>query len=86
MRHRSRGLALRDRHPRDGGCVASPGVWPARVWGGCGRFFFGNFNGVTDEVRLAEGSLTAQRIKTEYLSERDGLVRYGDREAFPAAP
>ena len=60
--------------------------YAARVWGGGGRFFFGNFNGVTDEVRLAEGALTAQRIKTEYLSERDGLVRYGDREAFPAAP
>jgi hypothetical protein len=57
-----------------------------RVWDGGGRVSFGNFSGMTDEVRLAEGVLTAQRIKTEYLSEQDGLVRYGDREAFTAAP
>jgi hypothetical protein len=41
---------------------------------------------MTAEVRLADGALTAQRIKTEYLSEQDGLVRYGVREAFTAAP
>ena len=57
----------------------------ARVWNAGGRFFFGDFSGMTDEVRLAEGVLTAQRIKTEYLSERDSLVRYGGRESFQPA-
>ena len=58
----------------------------SRVWDGEGRVYFGTFSGMTDEVHLAEGSLSAQRIKTEYLSERNTLVRYGGREAFPAAP
>ena len=32
--------------------------------------------------RLAEGALSPQRIKTEYLSESDSLLRYGMPEAF----
>ena len=53
------------------------------VWNGGSRVYFGNFSGMADEVRLAEGALGGARIKTEYLSESGSLLRYGMREAFP---
>ncbi len=49
------------------------------VWGGGGRIFFGNFEGLTDAVRITEGALNAQRIKTEFLSEADALLKYNER-------
>ena len=57
----------------------------AGVWyggGGTRMIPINSFNGIIDEVRLAEGALSPQRIKTEYLSESDSLLRYGMPEAF----
>jgi len=45
-------------------------AWPVR-----------NFNGVIDEVRITEGALDPQQIMTEYLSETDRLLKYGEPEA-----
>jgi len=35
---------------------------------------------------LVNGALSGPRIMMEYLSERDDLLRYGEREVFNANP
>ena len=42
----------------------------------------GPFNGIMDEVRIAEGALNPQQIMTEYLSETDNLLKYGEQQTY----
>lgn len=41
----------------------------------------GPLNGILDEVRIVEGTLDPQQLMTEYLSETDRLLQYGEPEA-----